>query len=106
MSNILSQLIALVHGVLPRSTEQWAAGDIAICVDTKFFAQDEISPKQGEYLHVTHVCAGGLFLHFTGKPNTRHWLAAGFRKLKPDEESPADEAWIEELMRMRPKVDA
>ncbi|MFB0875499.1 MULTISPECIES: hypothetical protein [unclassified Sphingobium] len=98
-------LSAVIAG-LPRATEDWQAGDLAVCLGVKDGVGDAIEPTEGDLLRVKHVCMGGLFLHFDGKPDNRHWLAAYFRKVKPDTEPAADEAWVEQLKHLRRKVPA
>ncbi|CAD7336120.1 hypothetical protein FIM10_04195 [Sphingomonadales bacterium 56] len=99
-------LAAIILSALARSDEDWKHGDLAVCVKADGSMPDSISPKEGDYLRVTNVCGGGLFLHFEGKPGDRHWLAAHFRKVKPDADPAADEEWVEQIKRMRPKVHA
>lgn len=106
MSFFTDIIVNILLSRLPRSTEDWAAGDLAVCIDTRGFLGDGLDPKEGEFLRVTAVCTNGLFLHFDSKSNDRHWLAVHFRKVKPDAERAADAEWIDRLKQMRPKVDA
>ncbi len=99
-------LLAALLSSLPRSTEEWTPGDLAVCIDDRWADQHVSNPREGDYLRVRHVCMAGLFLHFEGKPENRHWLAAKFRKVKPDTEPAADEQWVEQLERFRKKVPA
>jgi len=99
-------IAAFVIASLPRSTEDWAVGDLAICIDAKWPMTDDIAPKEGDLLRVEHICMGGLFLHFHGKPADRHWLAAHFRKVRPDTQPAADDAWVEQLRHLRRKEAA
>ena len=101
MSSFADFMIAIILSSLPRSTEDWQAGDLAICISTQHLGVDVTSPKLEDMLRVKHVCAGGLFLHFEGKPDDRHWLAANFRKVKPDNEPAAEEEWVQQLQRFR-----
>lgn len=103
MSSFADIMIAIILSQLPRSTEDWHAGDLAICIGTERFIGEPTDPKLEDMLRVKHVCAGGLFLHFEGKPNDRHWLAANFRKVKPDNEPAAEEEWVQQLQRFRRK---
>lgn len=103
MSSFTDFLIAAILARLPRSTEDWKAGDLAVCLGIKEGIGDAVQPAEGDMLRVKHVCAGGLFLHFEGKPDHRHWLAAYFRKVKPDTEPAADEEWVQQLQHLRRK---
>ncbi|MBB6191157.1 hypothetical protein FHS51_001379 [Sphingobium wenxiniae] len=103
---LLDLLATIIMARLPRSPEDWAPGDLAVCIDTSRFLSDEINPKEGDYLRVSRPCSGGLFLHFEGKPDTRHWLAVCFHKVKPDAKPADDEEWVEQLKHMRRRVDA
>lgn len=103
MSSFADIMIAIILSQLPRSTEDWQTGDLAICISTERFTGDPADPKLDAMLRVKHVCASGLFLHFEGKPDDRHWLAANFRKVKPDNEPAAEEEWVQQLQRFRRK---
>ncbi|BBF70227.1 hypothetical protein [Sphingomonas bisphenolicum] len=106
MSSFVEFLLAAIIDRLPRSSEDWQPGDLAVCLGIEGGMKDAIEPAQGDVLRVSRICMGGLFLHFEGKPDTRHWLAAFFRKVKPDTEPAADEEWVEQLQRFRRKVPA
>ncbi|CAM5278790.1 hypothetical protein ACFSUK_07945 [Sphingobium scionense] len=103
MSSFFDMILAVVLARLPRPTEDWQVGDLAICIGTEHFAGDPADPKPEDMLRVKHVCTVGLFLHFDGKPDNKHWIAANFRKVKPDREPAADEEWVEQLQRFRRK---
>jgi len=103
---LLDLLTTIIMARLPRSTEDWAPGDLAVCISTAGFRPGDIAPKEGDYLRVTKICDDQRFLHFEGKPTGRHWLATHFRKVKPDAKPAADEEWVEQLKHMRRKVDA
>lgn len=94
-------LAAIVLARMPRSTEDWQVGDLAICIETKGNLGDSIDPKEGDLLRVQNICTVGLFLHFEGKPDTRHWLAAHFRKVRPNNASEGEEDWVAELRRKK-----
>lgn len=85
--------------------EKWEAGDLAICIAENWNDSGEGHPKLNEYLRVSAVCSGGLWLHFAGKPGC-HYEANGFRKIQHDTAPAANEAWVEQLKHMRRKLDA
>jgi hypothetical protein len=99
-------ITAIILAGVPRSTEDWKSGDLAICVEVKASLGDGVDPKEGDLLRVKHVCGGGLFLHFEGKPDNRHWVAAYFRKVQPDTNAADDAQWVEQLRHLRRKIDA
>lgn len=105
-SSLVNFLLSAIIAGLPRSTEDWAPGDLAICLGIKGGVGDDIDPAEGDLLRVKHICMGGLFLHFEGKPDNRHWLAVYFRKVKPDVAPATDEQWVEQLQRFRRKEPA
>lgn len=103
----LSKLLAaLIMSSLPRSTEDWKPGDLAICINGVWPVANDANPKEGDLVRVRHVCMAGLFLHFEGKPDDRHWMAVHFRKAERDTAPADDEAWIGDLQRFRRKLDA
>lgn len=97
--SLLDLITAIALAIVPRSTEDWKAGDLAICIAVKGMRGDDIDPKEGDMLRVCHVCTADLFLHFEGKPDNRHWIAANFRKVKPDTKSEGEEEWVRQLRR-------
>ena len=105
-SGFVNFIISAIIASLPRSTEDWKPGDLAICLGIKGGVGDSIEPAEGDLLRVNYVCMGGLFLHFDGKPASRHWLAAYFRKVKPDTKPAVDEEWVEQLQHLRKKEPA
>lgn len=102
----MDMIRSIIFASLPRSTEDWKVGDLAVCVETRLPRMDDIDPTEGAMLRVSAICEGGLFLHFEGKPQDRHWLAAHFRKVRPDTEPAADEAWVEQLRHLRRREPA
>lgn len=97
---------AIILAGVPRSTEDWKTGDLAICVEVKGSLGDGVDPSAGDLLRVNHVCSDGLFLHFEGKPDSRHWIAAYFRKVQPDTDAADDALWVEQLQHLRRRVPA
>lgn len=104
--SLIAFIRAMILAGLPRSSEDWGKGDLAVCVDAKGGAGDNIDPAEGDLLRVSDVCCDGIFLHFEGKPGTRHWLAAHFRKVRPDTEPAAEEEWVDQLKHFRRKEPA
>lgn len=91
---------------VPRSAEDWQAGDLAICIADNWTEALPENPKKDDLLRVRFVCADNRYLHFESKPDRFHWQAIAFRKVRPDTEPAADEAWVDQLQHMRRKVPA
>ena len=106
MSSLFDIIRAVILAGLPRSPEDWKSGDLAICVTTKGTMRDEWDPKEHDLLRVHHVCCDGLFLHFEGKPETRHWLAVNFRKVEADTKGAEDADWVDQLQHLRRRQPA
>lgn len=93
----------------------WNTGDLAVCIVDRWCpcgrADCKINgeaPKKEELLRVEQItsCGDHLFLIFRHKPQHLAWSYLGFRKVKPDTEPAADEAWVDQLQHMRRKVPA
>lgn len=102
----LREILAYLAAARRSTGEMWQAGDLAVCIQERWGEDLPENPRLNDLLRVKHVCRDGLFLHFEGKPISLHWEAAAFRKVKPDSEPAADEAWVEQLRHLRRKVDA
>lgn len=91
----------------------WKAGDLAVCIVDRWChcgkvdcGINALAPKKEELLRVDQVCIRGdhCFLHFKAKGEQYAWSHVAFRKVKPDTEPAADEAWVEQLKHLRRKV--
>ncbi|MEO7468994.1 MAG: hypothetical protein ABIV36_18415 [Sphingobium limneticum] len=83
--------------------EQWNAGDLAVCIAENWEDKDGDHPKVDDYLRVSAVCGGGLWLHFEGRAPDLHYEANAFRKVVHDLQHAADEDWADDLKRLRRK---
>lgn len=92
--------------------EDWKVGDLAIClVDFRGCpcgTCHQIAPKKGEISRVTgvHLIAEQLWLALEKRPAKMVWLAAHFRKVEPDTQPAADDAWVDQLRHLRRKEAA
>lgn len=87
-----------------RLTEDWQRGDLAICIDDKFYPGTPVDPKREELLRVSEVLEGigygtrivAYFLAFEGRGNFA-WDAHNFRKVRPETERA--ETWFAALVK-------
>lgn len=97
------------------SGADWQAGDLAICIDDNWCRCGRtdcgirsIGPKKEQLLKVTdvHLVIGRIFLAFEGIAADHLWHEQAFRKVRPDTEPAADEAWVEQLRHLRRREPA
>lgn len=94
--------------------EDWKVGDLAVCIagfencrcGDPACLKD--APVLGQILRINLIVPlyGRIYLGFAGKPPEKVWLAAHFRKVRPDTQPAADDAWVEQLRHLRRKEPA
>lgn len=94
---------------------EWQAGDLAVCIVDRWCPCgrgdcriNAVAPKKEELLRVDQVVISNdhCFLHFRRKGDMNAWSHVAFRKVKPDTEPAADEAWVDQLKHLRRQVPA
>lgn len=91
--------------------EDWKVGDLAICIAPimKCRCGDPAcikdAPRYDQILRVNLILPinGVIHLGFSCKPASKVWRAACFRKVQPDTQPAAEDAWVEQLRHLRRK---
>lgn len=96
-----------------RATDDWQAGDLAVCIDTRLWIDlatgcNVPGPKNGDLMRVAAIklAHGAVFLKFIGIPN--EWFAASsFLKVRPEQREACTPAFAQLLRKhSREGVDA